>query len=264
MNALAGTAFYLMAVAAMDGIRATAIFLSIFLIHASIGSMNDYCDVALDAATKPRKPIVRGDISRRSALAISCAAAAGGVLLSLSFNLGTFAIALGVLAAGMVYNFRAKGTAFSWLPYAVFIPALPVWAFVAAGKFTPAVLFSFPVGALVAIALNLANTIPDLAGDAAYGVRGLAHRLGLERSLLAVWSSFGVTILLLAFTPSLLGGNATYLAPGLAVGCLLLAVMILDRLGNRSEASLKRGWYLSAVTAVVLGGAWVASLAPGW
>ena len=40
-------------------------------------------------------------------------------------------------------------------------------------------------------------------------------------------------------------------------------MMILDRLLNRSDASLRRGWYLSAVIAVILGGAWVASLPSG-
>jgi len=32
----------------------------------------------------------------------------------------------------------------------------------------------------------------------------------------------------------------------------LLMIMILDRLANRSTASLRRGWYLSAAVAAVL------------
>jgi hypothetical protein len=44
---------------------------------------------------------------------------------------------------------------------------------------------------------------------------------------------------------------------------MLLVVMILDRLLNRSDASLRRGWYLSAVIAAILGVAWVASLLTG-
>jgi hypothetical protein len=52
-------------------------------------------------------------------------------------------------------------------------------------------------------------------------------------------------------------------ALGTVLGGVLLVVMILDRLLNRSDASLRRGWYLSAVIAVILGGAWVASLPSG-
>ena len=44
------------------------------------------------------------------------------------------------------------------------------------------------------------------------------------------------------------------------LGAILLAVMVVDRLVNRSQASLRRGWYLSAVLAGILGIAWVASL----
>jgi 4-hydroxybenzoate polyprenyltransferase len=134
---------------------------------------------------------------------------------------------------------------------------------VAADKFTPVVLFSFPLGALMSLALNVANTIPDLQGDTQYGLQGLAHRLELEHSLLVLWSSFAGTIILLALTPDILGNNAAYLLPGIVLGGMLLVVMILDRLLNRSDASLRRGWYLSAVIAAILGVAWVASLLTG-
>lgn len=263
INALAGTLFYLIAVDVWEEVPVASVFLSIFLIHASIGSMNDFCDIDLDAKTKPRKPIVRGDIRLRVALVVSCVAAVAGALLSLSFSWSTLFVAIAVLTSGMAYNFWAKGTVYSWVPYSVFIPALPVWAFVAAHKFTPVVLLSFPLGALMSLALNVANTMPDLKGDTQYGLQGLAHRLGLEHSLRVLWSAFAGTIILLALTPGIVGNNAIYLLPGVVLGGVLLVVMILDRLLNRSDASLRRGWYLSAVIAAILGGAWVASLPTG-
>jgi 4-hydroxybenzoate polyprenyltransferase len=260
INAFAGAAFYAMAGGNLRGVA--VMFLSVLLVHASIGSMNDNCDVDLDTKTKPDKPIVRGDISARGALLVSCVAAVVGVLLSLSFSWATLGVALLVLAAGLAYDFWAKGTALSWVPYAVFIPALPVWAFVAAGAHTPVVLISFPLGALMSLALNLANTIPDLEGDTRYGLRGVVHLLGLERALLVVWTCFGLTIILLAQTSSILGNDRTYLIPGVALGAVMLAAMILDRLMTRSPESLRRGWYVSAALAAILGIAWVASLVP--
>lgn len=260
INALAGTMFYLIAADVWHGVSVASIFLSIFLTHASIGSMNDFCDIDLDAKTKPTKPIIRGDIGPGSALMVSCIAAVAGALLSLSFGWWTLIVALAVLISGMAYNFWAKGTLYSWIPYSVFIPALPVWAFVAADKFTLVVLFSFPLGALMSLALNVANTIPDLQGDTQCGLQGLTHRLGLEYALLVLWSAFAGTIILLLFTPRILGNDSTYLLLGVLLGGLLLLVMILDRLVNRSNASLRRGWYLSAVIAAILGAAWVVSL----
>lgn len=262
LNALAGTVFYLMAVTLVQGVAVASMFLSILLVHASIGSMNDYWDIDLDTKTRPEKPIVRGDINPLATLLLSVLAAIGGALLALLFNWPTLLVALVVLVSGMAYNFWAKGTIYSWVPYAVFIPALPVWAFVAADAYTPMVLFSFPLGALMSFALNVANTIPDLEGDTQYGLQGMAHRLGLRRSLLAVWLCFGATIVLLALTPKFLGNSPTYLLPGVALASVLLMIMIVDRLLNPSPSSLRRGWYLSAITAAILGLAWVASLLP--
>lgn len=263
LNAAAGAAFYVMAVSHVQSVSVASLFLSIFLIHASIGSLNDYWDVDLDAKTKPTKPIVRGDISARTALLVSAFASVVGALLSLSIDWWTLAVALLVLASGMAYNVLAKGTVYSWLPYAVFIPALPVWAFVAADAFTPIVLLSFPLGALISLALNIANTIPDLEGDTRYGLKGIAHRLGLKRSVSTVWLCFGATLVLLGFTPTAFGNDPATLYPGVALGAGLLTIMILDRVLSRSPASLRRGWYFSAVEAAILGLAWVASLPTG-
>jgi 4-hydroxybenzoate polyprenyltransferase len=263
MNAAAGAAFYLWLAAPGEPLDAAILFGSILLIHASIGSMNDYCDIDLDRQTKPGKPIVHGDVTPGAALVVSGMSAVAGTLLSFWFGWATAAVAPIVLAAGMAYNFWAKGTIHSWVPYAIFIPALPVWSFLAAGKFTPVVLLSFPLGALIALALNLANTLPDLAGDLRYGIQGLAHQLGLRRSLLATWGAFFGAIVLLALTPAVLGNNPGVLYPGVALGALVLLAMIADCAANRSPAALTRGWYLSAILAAILGGAWVASFPTG-
>ena len=263
MNAVAGALFYLWLAEPAAPRDAAILFASILLIHAAIGSMNDYCDIDLDRQSKPGKPLARGDITPGAALAVSCASAVVGVLLSAWFGWATAAIALITLASGIAYNVWAKGTIHSWIPYAVAIPAVPVWSSLAAGTFTPVVLLSFPLGGLIALALNLANTLPDLSGDLRFGLKGLAHQLGLRRSLLVAWASFAGAILLLGLTPPMLGNNPGILYPGIGLGGLLLIAMIVDYAACRSEAALKRGWYLSAILAVILGGTWVASLPRG-
>jgi 4-hydroxybenzoate polyprenyltransferase len=261
--AVATTSFYCLVTDEVQGSGWILMFGSTLLIAAAVGSMNDYCDIDLDRHAKPNKPLVRGDIRPRTALVVSCLTATVGTLLSAFFGWKTLAIALVVLGSGMVYDFWAKGTIWSWVPFAISIPALPLWAFVAADKFKPVVLVTFPLGALVALASNLANTLPDLDDDIRHGLRGLPHRLGLRRSIIVIWCSFGAALGLLALTPMVLDSKPRVLFPGLVLGSVLLLVMIVDYAISRSKESLKRGWYFSAILTALLGGTWVASLSSG-
>lgn len=260
MNGLAGLVFFLIASHGAHVGPSLLVGLSMFLVSAAVGSLNDFLDVDLDRQTGRDKPIVRGDISSLGAFRISVAAAIAGVLLALSFGLPVVLVALLVLASGLAYDVWLKGTLWSWVPYGIGIPALPVWSFLAADAFTPVLLFSFPLGLLVSLALYLANTIPDIGGDTAYGIAGLGQRLGVDRALLVAWICFAVSIGFLALTPMLLGNDIGVLIPGLLVGVILLAAMIVDDVANRSPSSLRRGWYMSAVLGGVLGVSWVASL----
>ncbi|MCB1495972.1 MAG: UbiA family prenyltransferase [Bauldia sp.] len=260
MNAAAGFVFYLIAARAWEIWPALLLALSIFLVSAAVGGMNDFLDVELDRTSRPEKPLVRGDLAPRTAFVISAVAAVAGVVLSALFGQPVMLVALLVLAVGLAYDLWLKDTLFSWAPYGVGIPALPVWGFLAAGSFTPVLLVSFPLGVLIALALNLANTIPDIEGDTAFGIKGLAHQLGVDRSLAVTWICFAVTIVLLALTPVYLGNDPKLLFPGIAIGAVLLAATIIDRLISHSAAALRRGWYISAVLAGILGVAWVVSL----
>lgn len=260
MNAAAALIFYLIAADPASPPAALALALSVFLISSAVGSMNDYLDVELDRATKPAKPIVRDDISQRTAFGVSVGSAVIGVGLSFLLGFPAGSIALLVLASGLAYDVWLKGTLWSWLPYAIGIPALPVWSFLAADAFTPVLLLSFPLGALIALALQLANTVPDIEGDRSFGVVGLAHRLGVNGSLVVIWVCFALSIGLLAMTPQVLGNDPALLFPGIAAGAVLLTAMILDTIISRSHARFQRGWYMSAVLGGVLGIAWVLSL----
>ncbi|MCB1487234.1 MAG: UbiA family prenyltransferase [Bauldia sp.] len=260
MNGVAGFVFYLIGARAWDIGPALLLALSIFLVSAAVGSMNDFLDVELDRTFRPDKPLVRGDLAPQEAFLVSAVAAVGGVLISLLFGLEVMLVALLVLAVGLAYDLWLKDTLFSWAPYGVGIPALPVWGFLAAGAFTPVLLVSFPLGVLIALALYLANTIPDIEGDTAFGIRGLAHRLGVGRSLAATWVCFAVTMVLLALTPVFLGNDPRLLLPGVGLAAVLLAVTIGDCLVNHSGAAFRRGWYISALLAGILGVAWVVSL----
>jgi 4-hydroxybenzoate polyprenyltransferase len=262
MTAIASAAFFMMARKNMQVTADTAVmFASVLLIQYSIGCMNDYVDEPLDRlAERDEKPLVSGDVPKTLALYLWVFTALSGFAASAYFNLAAAGMAVVLWLAGVTYNFWAKRTALSWLPFVVFFPSLPVWSFIAAGRFTPALLLSYPIGALLSVGLNVANTLPDLDRDLEAGLQGLTHRLGRNRALAVLWLLLGSAIVFMALSPRVIDVRRTILMPGLAAGALLLALMIADWLVVRSPASLRRTFYLSAVSSLILGCTWIASL----
>lgn len=260
MNATAAIAFLLVASPNIDAWTILGLFLSVTAVHAAIGSLNDYCDFELDSKTKPDKPLVKGLLPLRHALIFALLSALLGLGISAALNLSALLFALAVLSAGTWYDLALKRTVFSWLPYTVFIPSLPLWSYAAVGRYQPVLLLSYIVGAPLSVGLNLTNTLPDLDGDTQFGVRGLAHRLGAHRALLGALICFGGSICLMLVLSPVVENNWAYLLPGLALSFFILFAMMGYVLMSRGMIHLKCIWYLSAFLATLLGFTWLVSL----
>lgn len=262
LTAVAATAFFLIARGEIRvSLDAAVIFIVVYLILYSIGAMNDYVDEPLDRRGKRlEKPLVAGDLTRPTALSLGLTTGLLGVAAAYHFGLVAAGITITLWLLGFSYNFWAKPTGLSWLPFMAFYPSLPVLGFVAAGRFTTSLLLAYPVGSLLSLGLNVANTLPDIDRDVEGGVNGFTHKLGTRKALAVLWISLAATMTLMAVSVWLLRGRSERLAPGLAMGVLLLGVMIADWAFLRSRNSLKRAFYLSAGCALVIGCAWIASL----
>ncbi|MFE2865683.1 UbiA family prenyltransferase [Embleya sp. NPDC059259] len=145
----------------------------------SVGWCNDAVDAARDrSAGRTGKPVVAGLVgAERVALAARSALV---VCLPLSFASGPAAGTAHLVGVGAAwaYNLGVKGTAWSWVPYAVGFAGLPAFvAFGLPGRPGPT-WWVVGAGALLGCGAHLADALPDLAGDRATGVRGLPHRLG--------------------------------------------------------------------------------------
>jgi 4-hydroxybenzoate polyprenyltransferase len=153
----------------------------------AIGALNDLVDFPEDAVGKPSKPLPSGDITTREAQAMVVAGLALMVVFGLPF--GPFAIALLALGTGLgiAYDLWLKRTAWSWLPYFLALPLLPIWVFVALGRPEPRLLLLYPLGALATVGVHFAQSLPDAEIDRAAGSRSLTSRLGVEWSFLAAW-----------------------------------------------------------------------------
>jgi 4-hydroxybenzoate polyprenyltransferase len=262
LTAVAATAFFLIARDEIGvSLDAAVIFIVVYFILYSIGAMNDYVDEPLDRRSKRQeKPLVAGDLTRSMALSLWLATGFLGVVAAYHFGLEEAGIAIMLWLLGFSYNFWAKPTGISWLPFMAFYPSLPVLGFVAAGRFTPSLLLAYPIGSLLSLSLNVANTLPDIDRDVEGGVNGFTHKLGTRRALLVLWISLAATMALMALSVWLFGGRPERLAPGLAIGMLLLGIMMADWAVLRSYNSLKRTFYLTAGCALVIGCSWTASL----
>jgi len=262
LGAAATAGFYFIARRDLDDeLGGTLLFASVLCLLYSIGAMNDYCDEPKDrAAGRAEKPLIAGDLTRSSALALWIVSAALGVAAGFHFGVAIAGAAFLLWLAGVAYNFGLKSTAVSWLPLAVFFPSLPVLAFAAAGKYTPVLLFSYPVGLLLSVGLNIANTLPDLENDARGGVHGFVHRLGLARALPLLWMCLLSTLLLMGMSLGIVGGFSEPFSIGAGGAVLLLLAAIIDWLIHKSRSSLQRTWYASALYAAIASVSWVASL----
>lgn len=197
----------------------------------SVGWCNDAVDAGRDAAAgRSGKPIVAGLVSARAVRAAAVAALVVCVPLSLACGLTAGVAHLVGVAAAWAYNLGLKGTALSWLPYAVGFGMVP--AFVAAqqpGGPWPA-WWAVAAGALLGCAAHLANVLPDIAGDMATGVRGWPQRIGAERVRALMPLPLVAASLLLVVAPPGPAGAAGW--AGLAAVAVCAAAGVL--LGGRS------------------------------
>ncbi|GAA2530175.1 UbiA family prenyltransferase [Winogradskya humida] len=169
----------------------------------SVGWVNDWLDADRDrAAGRGDKPVASGAVSRRTVGISGLIASLAVPLLGLPFGpAATVCITLvGIFA--LSYDWPLKSTSLSLLPYLVAFGLMPAFVVIAlpGHPWPPAWLVA--AGALLGGGAHFANVLPDLADDAATGVRGLPHRLG------AAWSQLAAGAFLLAATLTLVLGPA--------------------------------------------------------
>ena len=149
-------------------------------LQASIGALNDVVDAPRDRGLKPAKPIPAGLVSPRAAWVVVAVAAGLGVGLSIPSGAATVGLAIVVLAIGYGYDLVFKGTAWSWFPFAIGIPLLPVFGWLGTtGGLPDSFAILLPVAVIAGAALAIANARADAERDAAAGVVSVATRLGL-------------------------------------------------------------------------------------
>src|SRR5512134_4088591 len=125
-------------VAGAPPIDAVRLGLSMTALQFGIGAVNDLVDAPADTGRKPGKPIPAGLVSTGEARTVALLAFAAGIGLVAPSGAAAVGLAGIVIAVGLAYDLRLKGTAWSWLPFAVGIPILPVYGWLGAAGTLPA------------------------------------------------------------------------------------------------------------------------------
>ena len=225
-------------------------------LQAGIGAVNDVRDAPADAAGKPAKPIPSGLVARRPALAVAVAAIAVGIGLSIPSGWGTVAIALAGLGVGLAYDLWLKGTAWSWLPFAVGIPLLPVYAWYGGtGSLPPAFALLVPAAVAAGAALAIGNARADAERDAASGVESIATALGTRRAWVTQVSILAAVGAVAVASAAIVGATSAQLALVAGAALVTLVATILSR--DASASARERAWEIEAVGIAALGVSWL-------
>ena len=140
--------------------------------------------------SKPSKPLVQGLVRPWQALVVGVATLATGLAATRWLPWPARVSAVVYAAAGVAYDLGLKCTRWSWAPFVVAFPLLPIWSWTAVRGWDRRLRWVYPVGAPLVLGIHLANTLPDLAADRRSGVQGLAHRLGPRWSRRVCWGGY--------------------------------------------------------------------------
>ncbi|MDL5352028.1 UbiA family prenyltransferase [Microbacterium sp. zg-YB36] len=188
----------------------------------SVGISNDAIDSGRDTAVgRTDKPLVRGEVTARTAWIAAVAALAVALVLSAFLGLGMLVAHAVALASAWAYNAGLKSTPLSILPFVVSFGIFPSLATLSAQPPVIAEWWAWVAGGALGAAVHLTNVLPDLEDDRRTGVRGLAHRIGARPAAALA----GIAVL--AGACAVLWGAADAGAPGILAWVLFAGVAVL-------------------------------------
>ncbi|GGL99329.1 UbiA family prenyltransferase [Nakamurella endophytica] len=226
--------------------RVVLVALAVLAGHLSIGWCNDAVDAARDRAVgRTDKPVAVGAVPERLVRSAAVAGALVCVPLSLALGWPAGVASLLVVACGWAYNLGVKSTVWSAVPFAVAFGALPAVATLALPGHPWPAAWAVVAGALFGVSAHLANVLPDLAADAATGVRGLPHRLGARATAVAAPSLLFVSSLVILF------GSGGRSGPVAWTAAAVLAVVAVTGAAHGWRRPAGR-WMFTATVVVVL------------
>lgn len=237
-------------------------FFTALFLEASTFALNDYYDLEIDRINKRTdRPLVRGDLSPKSALTIFYVLFPLGLVCSFFVNGTCFIIALVTALISVLYDVRMKKIKLIGNFYIAYIMAIP---FIFGGvSVLPNNTFTIeainPVIYVVALIAFLAGTgreimkdVQDFEGDKGRGVRSFPKYIGTRASagVAAVFYLWAIALSFLPFSFSIYNqfyGNIYYIGVVIVCDSMLLSASLQLSLKRKPNMKYLRRFSLLAI-----------------
>jgi geranylgeranylglycerol-phosphate geranylgeranyltransferase len=216
-------------------------FFTALLLEASTFALNDYYDLEIDRINKRMdRPLVRGDLSPRSALLIFYVFFPLGLLCSFFVNTTCFIIALITALLSVVYDMKMKKIKLIGNFYIAYIMAIPfIFGGVSVlpndtlslGAINPVIYVVALIAFLAGSGREIMKDVQDFEGDKSRGVRSFPLYIGTRASAVvaAVFYLSAITLSFLPFSFTAYNqfyANMYYLGVVLVCDSMLLSITI--------------------------------------
>ncbi|MEF8820202.1 MAG: geranylgeranylglycerol-phosphate geranylgeranyltransferase [Haloferacaceae archaeon] len=226
-------------------------------------AVNDYFDRAVDAVNRPDRPIPRGAVSARGALAFALALFTGAVAAAATLPRVALALAVVNATALAAYTKLFKGLpGVGNLVVALLTGSTFLFGGAAVGRpLAPGLLVMAGLAAAATLGRELVKDVEDVAGDREEGLRTLPIVAG-ERVALLLAAAAVVASVLASGLPAALGTfGLAYLAVVLPADAVMLHAAVRSFTdAGAGQRRLKAGMFLAAAAFVVGRAATVAGL----
>jgi 4-hydroxybenzoate polyprenyltransferase len=250
-------------VAGAEPSTALRLGVSMTALQASIGALNDLRDAAADAGRKPGKPIPAGLVRPRMAQVVVVVAAVVGLALAAPSGTGLLALAVVGLSIGYAYDLVAKGTAWSWVPFALGIPLLPLFGWYGAASTVPSWFVALvPMAAVAGSAVAVGNALADLDDDLGAGTTTVATVLGADRAWRTLATLWSATAAIAFGSLAISGVIGSAPGPTALVGLGLAITLVGTAMARRRDLGRPaRAWEIQAIGAAIAAVAWLVAVA---
>ncbi|MEM0466931.1 MAG: UbiA family prenyltransferase [Candidatus Thermoplasmatota archaeon] len=242
-------------------------FCTALFLEASTFALNDYFDYSIDKKNnRTDRPLVRGDISPRTALLLFAFLFPLGILASYFVNLTCFVIAVVTALFAVVYDMVLKKRKLVGNFFIAYIMAIP---FVFGGAavlpddmfsvaLPPAILVVAVIAFLAGAGREIMKDVMDFEGDKIFGVKSFPAYIGIRASN-GVAAMFYIAAVLLSFVPFFVASfeqyyfNVVYFLPIFITDTMLLSTSLQLLLKKNVQMKMLRTFTLVALFIGLLG-----------
>lgn len=208
--------------------------LIILLENFIVGLVNDLRDFPYDLEVKPYKPLVAGSITSFEAKMLLVVFFIVLFVAFTAFNFAIDLIFLLGLGCGLSYDLLLKNTPFSFVPYAIAMPTLAIAARLVNGNFPVLLLWIYPLGALMSLALHLTNQMNKAEESNKSGEHNLLQIIGVKNGQLLCVLVTICSLVLFTFLSLHFDLNAPLMDSLDLISMIFIGVFIVfAKIGNR-------------------------------